>query len=106
MAHWLLDLPFAGCALVLCFVLAWRAPLFGVVLGAAACASLWLQPQGEVAVRVAIAAAAWLGAVVAVPRLASALVALVEVAADVSRARWRRPSLRAVTASRTGAANK
>lgn len=93
MAHWLLDLPLAwGCALALCFAMAWRAPLCGAALGVAAGASLWVQPQGEVSLRASILAAALLGVVVAVPRLASPLVALVEVVAEGVRARWRRPA--------------
>lgn len=95
MAHWLLEASLAACALVLCFVLAWRTPLFALALSVAAGVSLWAQPHGELVLRVVVLGAAMLGAMAATPRLSAPLVALVELGGDRWRARGRRSALRA-----------
>lgn len=98
MGHGLFEVSLAASALVLCFLLAWRAPL--LALGAAAGASLWAQPQGELALRVALLGAALLGAALARPRASAPLVELVALVGERWRARRRRPSWRAVAAAR------
>lgn len=100
MGHGLFEVSLAASALVLCFLLAWRAPLLGLALGAAAGASLWAQPQGELALRVALLGAALLGAALARPRASAPLVELVALVGERWRARRRRPSWRAVAAAR------
>lgn len=99
MAHWLLEVSLAACALALCFVLAWRTPLFALALSVAAGVSLWAQPHGELVLRVVVLGAAMLGAMAAMPRLSAPLVALVELGGDRWRARGRRSALARMSAS-------